>query len=419
VGIRSPEPRRLGRGEARRGRARANPGLRRTAINISPEHPFPSQHQCGARAAARRTTALTRGVRIYALQLDPEWISRGVIDTIKGESSNGASSRRAATGEPSRRAIRPEWLAGRDRKGVAGPRAERRGDDGAVRRDASGGESRSCARRPMSCAGGSRGDCHVVVNRNINISNVCPVGCAFAASARASDRRCLRTRRKGLRATHPRRCRVRRERAVHPVGIIRTGRSRTTSAAASGQGNRAAADICKTTARWRSRTCVTSPASRPPKVFAPATRRGARLDAGNAAEVLDTTECASASREQAAGRPLGGDHRGSPTRPAALDGARMFGHIEERGSSPSTRVTPRAEGAPVRDQGVRARCRSSVLQRCSAARTESRRDTREENLKQTAVFRLALRRTIESPAGEAGLKMGIEAAASESPALGR
>ena len=80
-----------------------------------------------------------------------------------------------------------------------------------------------------------------VVNRNINVSNVCTVGCAFCGFgvAQALARR-LRALARGLRAPRARRGRVRRDRDLHAVGHPpRLGAGGLPRLAAAGQGDRA------------------------------------------------------------------------------------------------------------------------------------------------------------------------------------
>ena len=126
-----------------------------------------------------------------------------------------------------------------------------------------------------------------VVNRNINISNVCTVGCAFCGfgqGKRSPD--AYEHDEARLRRPHPRRDRLRRHRAVHPVGhpprLAAGGlpglAARWPSAPPRA---RARSCTCTRTARWRSRTCATSPGWPPSEVFARSAGRRSRLDAGH------------------------------------------------------------------------------------------------------------------------------------------
>ena len=88
----------------------------------------------------------------------------------------------------------------------------------------------------------------------------------------------------------------------------------------------------------------------------------------------------------------------------------MFGHIEEPWElAEHMRVDARRCRSGPAASPSSCRCRSSRSRRCSGARTGSRRSRVEENLKHTAVFRLALGRTIPNVQAS-WVKMGLEAA---------
>ncbi|HWX87565.1 MAG TPA: 7,8-didemethyl-8-hydroxy-5-deazariboflavin synthase subunit CofG, partial [Solirubrobacteraceae bacterium] len=57
-------------------------GLSANGDHISPEHPFPSPHQVRKRLQADGF-ALTERLCVYPQYIDPAWVSRGVLDTIK------------------------------------------------------------------------------------------------------------------------------------------------------------------------------------------------------------------------------------------------------------------------------------------------------------------------------------------------
>ena len=88
----------------------------------------------------------------------------------------------------------------------------------------------------------------------------------------------------------------------------------------------------------------------------------------------------------------------------------MFGHIEEPWelAAPHAR-RPRAAGADRRDHRVRAAAASSPSTRCSGRTHGVEEISREENLKHTAAFRLALGRTIPNLQAS-WVKMGLDAA---------
>jgi FO synthase len=154
-------------------------GLSANGDHISPEHPFPSPHKVRKRLA-QDGVALTERLCVYGEYIDPEWVDQGVLDVIKTKfwsfiprpeygprpprRSNGAQPvlhpstiARARNGEP----LAPEEIT------------------------AMFAETRPEAIEDMRAAADElraelAGDTVTfVVNRNINVSNVCIVGCAF------------------------------------------------------------------------------------------------------------------------------------------------------------------------------------------------------------------------------------------------
>ena len=57
-------------------------GLSANGDHISPEHPFPSPHQVRKRLK-QEGYALTERLCVYPQYIEPDWISQGVLDTIK------------------------------------------------------------------------------------------------------------------------------------------------------------------------------------------------------------------------------------------------------------------------------------------------------------------------------------------------
>jgi FO synthase len=151
-------------------------GLSANGDHISPEHPFPSPAQVRKRLA-EDGVALTERLCVYPEYIDPEWISEPVLDVIKSRYwsfiPRRGSGRRAAI-----------TVAG-----GTGPRAIERARDGlALTPDeltALFAEQRAPVIEDMRCAADElrqrlAGETVTfVVNRNINVSNVCVVGCAF------------------------------------------------------------------------------------------------------------------------------------------------------------------------------------------------------------------------------------------------
>ncbi len=152
-------------------------GLSANGDHISPEHPFPSPHQVRKRLATDGV-ALTERLCVYARYIDPEWVAQGVLDAIKA-SYWSFIPRRGSGRQEAPFAIRRE---------LVGPAIERARDGGALSAQeltALFAETRPEAIEEMRVAADElraelAGDTVTfVVNRNINVSNVCIVGCAF------------------------------------------------------------------------------------------------------------------------------------------------------------------------------------------------------------------------------------------------
>ena len=151
-------------------------GLSANGDHISPEHAFPSPHQVRKRLAPQGF-ALTERLCAYPQYLDPDWIEQGVLDVVKLKYWSFIPRR--GSGRRSDRII--------DR--ALAPRAIERGREGeALSEDeleALFAETRPEVIEDMrAAADGLRaelaGDTTTfVVNRNINFTNVCVVGCAF------------------------------------------------------------------------------------------------------------------------------------------------------------------------------------------------------------------------------------------------
>ncbi len=151
-------------------------GLSANGDHISPEHPFPSPSQVRKRLRADGL-ALSERLCVYPEYIDPEWVSQPVLDVIKrcywSFIPRRGSGRRTeiavrddAAPRAVARALRGEALSAQEltalfsetRPGVI---EEMRGAADEVRRRLAG-ETVT-----------------FVVNRNINVSNICVVGCAF------------------------------------------------------------------------------------------------------------------------------------------------------------------------------------------------------------------------------------------------
>jgi FO synthase len=151
-------------------------GLSANGDHISPEHPFPSPSAVRKRLR-EEGLALTERLCVYPEYIDPEWISRPVMDVIK--TCFWSFIPRRGSGR------RAELSVDDD----AAPRAILRGREGlpltqeelvslfAERRPEVIAEMRLAADELRSELAGDL--VTFVVNRNINVSNVCIVGCAF------------------------------------------------------------------------------------------------------------------------------------------------------------------------------------------------------------------------------------------------
>ena len=151
-------------------------GLSANGDHISPEHPFPSPYQVRKRLQ-RKGIALAERLCVYPQYIDPEWLAPAVLDVIKVRYWSFIPRR--GSGRRDDRPIRRDLVPG----------AIQRGRDGrplteeeltalfAETRPEAIEEIRQAADELRAELAGDL--VTFVVNRNINISNVCTVGCAF------------------------------------------------------------------------------------------------------------------------------------------------------------------------------------------------------------------------------------------------
>jgi FO synthase len=151
-------------------------GLSANGDHISPEHPFPSPHQVRKRLAPDGY-ALTERLCVYPQFIEPEWIAQGVLDVIKLKYWS----------------FIPRKGSGRRREVSIGddeaPRAIERARDNerlthaeltalfSERRPEVIEDMRLAADELREKLAGET--VTFVVNRNINFTNICSVGCAF------------------------------------------------------------------------------------------------------------------------------------------------------------------------------------------------------------------------------------------------
>ena len=152
-------------------------GLSANGDHISPEHPFPSPHQV-RRQLQRDGYALTERLCVYPRYIDPEWVARGVMDTIKARYWSFIPRRGSGRTDPPA-PIRPSLVAGAIERGREGLplSAEELTAMFAETRPEAIEDMRQAADELRNEVAGDQ--VTFVVNRNINISNVCTVGCAF------------------------------------------------------------------------------------------------------------------------------------------------------------------------------------------------------------------------------------------------
>ena len=151
-------------------------GLSANGDHISPEHPFPSPVQARKRLA-QDGYALSERLCVYPEFIDQEWLAPAPLDVIKAQywsfiPRRGSGRRGEVTVAPdvAGRAIgkgaRGERLSGEELTALF---AERRPEVIEEMRAAADELRRELAGETVT----------FVVNRNINVSNVCVVGCAF------------------------------------------------------------------------------------------------------------------------------------------------------------------------------------------------------------------------------------------------
>lgn len=152
-------------------------GLSANGDHISPEHPFPSPHQVRKRLA-EDGVALTERLCVYPQYLDDGWVAQGVLDVVKARYWSFIP-RRGSGRQEAPFAINTD---------LVGPAVEKARDGTWLTREeltALFAETRPEAIEEIRVAADElraelAGETVTfVINRNINVSNVCIVGCAF------------------------------------------------------------------------------------------------------------------------------------------------------------------------------------------------------------------------------------------------
>ena len=152
-------------------------GLSANGDHISPEHPFPSPHQV-RKELQRDGVALTERLCVYPAFIDPEWLAPAVLDTIKASYWSFIPRRGSGRTEPPA-PIRSDLVGAaieKGREGIALSADELTAMFAETRPEAIE-EMRQAADELRAELAGET--VTFVVNRNINVSNICTVGCAF------------------------------------------------------------------------------------------------------------------------------------------------------------------------------------------------------------------------------------------------
>ena len=152
-------------------------GLSANGDHISPEHPFPSPHEARKRLSAEGF-ALTERLCVYPRYIDAEWMAQGVLDVVKARYWSFIPRSGSGRTKPPR-PLRPDLTAGaigRGRDGAALTPDELTALFAETRPEAIEDIRQAADELRAELCGE---DVTFVVNRNINVSNVCVVGCAF------------------------------------------------------------------------------------------------------------------------------------------------------------------------------------------------------------------------------------------------
>jgi FO synthase len=390
-------------------------GLSANGDHISPEHPFPSPHQVRKRLQAQGF-ALTERLCVYQQYIDREWLAQGVLDTIKLKYWSFIPRRGSGRTDPPR-PIRPELVSDAIEKGRDGEALS------SQELTALFAETRPQAIEEIRAAADELREELVgetvtfVVNRNINISNVCTVGCAFCGfgqgkrSPDAYEHGEQEFVRRVLEAIDYGASELCIQSGIHPdwsledyLGWLRLAKS-TAREALGGGGT---IHLHAYSPMEIAHMCDIS-ALPPAEVFARLKDAGLDSTPGTAAEVLHdgVRERISPNKLPVARwvEIIEASHKAGLRSTSTV----MFGHIEEPWElAEHMRVIRELQE---RTGGITEFVPLSFIPfQTLLGRTHGVQEiSREENLKHTAVFRLALGRTIRNLQAS-WVKMGLEAA---------
>jgi FO synthase len=387
-------------------------GLSANGDHISPEHPFPSPHQVRKQLQADGV-ALTERLCVYPQYIDPEWIAPGVMDTIKVKYWSFIPRRGSGRTDPPA-PIRPDLVAGAVEKGRDGITlspdeltalfAETRPEAIEEIRQAADELRAELAGETVT----------FVVNRNINVSNVCVVGCAFCGfgqgkrSPDAYEHDAEEFSRRVIEAIDYGASELCIQSGIHPDWSLEDylGWLRLAKTTARGAG----VDIHLHAYSPMEIAHMCDISGLPPsEVFAQLRDAGLGSTPGTAAEVLHdgVRERISPNKLPVARwvEIIEASHNAGLRSTATV----MFGHIEEPWElAEHMRVIRELQG---RTGGITEFVPLSFIPfQTLLGRTHGVEEiSREENLKHTAVFRLALGREIASLQAS-WVKMGLDAA---------
>ncbi len=149
-------------------------GLSANGDHISPEHPFPSPHKVRKRLA-EDGVALTERLCVYGEYIDPEWVAQGVLDVIKTKFWSFIPRRGSGRRSGAQPVLHPATIT-RARNGEPLAPEEITAMFAETRPEVIEDMRAAADELRAELAGDT---VTFVVNRNINVSNVCIVGCAF------------------------------------------------------------------------------------------------------------------------------------------------------------------------------------------------------------------------------------------------
>jgi FO synthase len=151
-------------------------GLSANGDHISPEHAFPSVHNM-RKELQPRGYALTERLCVYPQYMDPDWMEQSVLDVVKLKYWSFIPRR--GSGRREERAIDRDLVPGaiaKGREGIELSEDELTAMFAETRPEAIEDMRQAADELRAELAGEIA---TFVVNRNINVSNICIVGCAF------------------------------------------------------------------------------------------------------------------------------------------------------------------------------------------------------------------------------------------------